>query len=112
MKKIAMVMVLVMTVAVAAFAASNDWQQNYGKVGRLYPANNGYYFTLVGGMTAMNPADGYYFVHINSPNYDKLVELLFHSASYGWTINAKTQAALDAGKHAVIEYFVVDVIKK
>ncbi|HDR04439.1 MAG TPA: hypothetical protein ENN84_04250 [Candidatus Marinimicrobia bacterium] len=109
MKKVALVLALILSVSVIAFAApTHDWQENYGKVGRLYPVAAGYYFTLVGGKTTMNPASGYYFLEKSHANYDKLAELIFWSAAYGWKINVHCKPAKNARGHAVIDYLLVD----
>lgn len=98
--------------SVNAQAKNPHVQHNYGRVGLLYPTDSGYYFTLVGGKTSMQPKDGYYFVVSTHKNYKSLTELLFRAAEMGWTINVRTEDALDAKGHARVNYFTVKTNNK
>ena len=85
-----------------------NWDQNYGTVKLLYPEPNKTYFTLTGGVTAMKPSAGYYFVPRAHANYDAMIRLLYLAAQNRWTLKTRTQPTLDANGHAEVIYFVVE----
>ena len=53
--------------------ANPNFEQNYGKVKRLYVEAGGVYFSLTGGVTAMKPVNGYYFIPKTHQSYADLV---------------------------------------
>lgn len=89
--------------------ANYDFEQNKGKIARLYPDENQLYFRLggTGSATAMKPQDGYYFVPLTHANYKALVDLVYLSAERDWVVKTRTKPALVAG-HAEVVYLVVD----
>ena len=89
--------------------ANPNFEQNYGKVKRLYVEAGGVYFSLTGGVTAMKPVNGYYFIPKTHQSYADLVQLLYVSAFNRWPIQVRTEAALNANGHAHVVYLVVDL---
>ena len=94
--------------SVEAQPVKYGFEQNSGVVKRLYPEPNGTYYSLTGGQTAMNPANGYYFIPKTHPNYDALLRLLYLSAEKRWTLKTRTQPSLNTNGHAEVIYLVVD----
>ena len=98
--------------SLSASAAPYDFENNYGKVKRLYPDGGGIYFTVGGPGTQqqMHPQNGYYFISAGQTNYDKLIGLVYLAAQNGWTLKIRTQPSLDAGhaNAADVIYLVVD----
>lgn len=92
----------------ALIAAPYHDVQNYGKVGRLYPSDTGYFFTLKGGRTDMNPKNDYYLIHRTHKNYEAITDLLFRAAEQGWKISVRTEESLDSNGHARVMYIVCD----
>jgi hypothetical protein len=74
--------------------------QNYRKVGRLYPSDTGYFFTLKGGKTDINPKNDYYLIHRTHKNYEAITDLLFRAEEQGWKISVRTEESLDSNDHA------------
>ncbi len=89
--------------------ANSDFEQNKGKITRLYPEGNKTYFTLggAGAKTAMSPNNGYYFIPATHGNYRALVDLLYLCTVHGWVLQVRTQPAL-VGGHGEVVYLVVD----
>jgi hypothetical protein len=90
--------------------ANNDFEQNKGKIKRLYPDGTELYFSLggAGSVTAMNPANGYYVIHNSNANYIVLVDLVYLCAEHGWTLKVRTQPNLNSNNIAEVVYLVVD----
>ena len=80
---------------------------NYGRVTLLYPDTGGVYFQLVGGKTAMQPKDGYYKLLVSHPNYRAMYDLLYRAAEKRWKLYVNCDPKLNAGGHAIANYFVV-----
>ena len=78
------------------------------KVKRLYGEAGGVYFSLTGGVTAMKPVNGYYFIPKTHQSYADLVELLHKAALNRWPVQVRTQTTLNANGHAHVVYLVVD----
>jgi hypothetical protein len=101
-------------VTTAGIAATTDWnfEKNHGRITRIYPEPNGVYFTFGGQpgqwQTAMNPANGYYFIPLTHPNYKSLVDLLYLAAEHDWNLQARTQPALGTAGRAEVIYLVQD----
>lgn len=95
-------------------AAATNWnfEKNHGRITRIYPEPTGVYFTFGGQpgqwQTAMNPANGYYFIPLTHPNYVSLVNLLYLAAEHDWNLQARTQPALGAAGRAEVIYLVQD----
>jgi hypothetical protein len=89
--------------------ANFDFEQNKGKIARLYPDKKQLYFRFggAGSVSAMPPPGGYYFIPLTHPNYHALVDLVYLSAERDWIVRARTEPALVAG-HAEVIYLVVD----
>lgn len=98
--------------AAAAPASNWDFNQNYGRITRIYPEPAGVYFSFGGKVgqwqTAMNPANGYYYIPLSHPNYRSLVDLLYLAAEHDWTLKARTQPALGTAGRADVIYLVQD----
>lgn len=98
----------------AAPAPPTNWnfEKNHGRIKRLYPSPDGVYFSFGGQpgqwQTAMNPANGYYFIPVTHPNYQSLVNLLYLAAEHDWNLQARTQPTLGAGGRAEVIYLVQD----
>jgi len=80
---------------------------NYGRVTLLYPDRGGVYFSLIGGKTAMQPKDGYYYLPMNHPNYQPMYDLLYRAAEKRWRLYVNCDPKPTAGGHATANYFVV-----
>lgn len=99
--------------AVATAAPTNwNFEKNHGRITRIYPEPGGVYFTFGGQpgqwQTAMNPANGYYFISATHPNYQNMVNLLYLAAEHDWNLHARTQPTLGAAGRADVIYFVQD----
>jgi hypothetical protein len=90
--------------------ANYDFENNLGKIARIYPDGNGLFirFGGPGAKTAMHPTNGYYQLPITHPNYQAMVNLVYFSAQNGWTVAARTSANLESDGAAEIVYLVVD----
>jgi hypothetical protein len=88
-----------------AWAVAN----NYGRVTLVYPDPGGVYFQLLGGKTAMQPKDGYYYLPISHPNYQAMCDLLYRAAEKRWKLYVNTEPKLDAKRHAIAYSFVVNL---
>ena len=95
-------------ISVPALAQNWSFQNNFGRVRRLYPDQGGVYFTLTGGQTSMNPQNGYYRLLRSHRNYESLVDLLYMATENRWTLQVRTENQLDSNGHAQVNYFVVD----
>jgi hypothetical protein len=93
-------------------AAPFGFGQNHGRITRLYPEPTGIYFTFGGKpsqwQTAMNPANGYYYIPTTHTNYKALVDLLYLAAENDWNLMARTQPTLGVGGRADVIYLVQD----
>jgi hypothetical protein len=102
----------------AVSAAPTNWnfEKNHGRITRLYPEPGGIYFTFGGKagefQTAMNPANGYYFISNTHPNYQTLVNLLYLAAEHDWNLQARTQPALGTAGRADVIYLVQDFTRQ
>ncbi len=89
-----------------------NFEKNHGRIKRLYPSPDGVYFSFGGQpgqwQTAMNPANGYYFIPLAHPNYQSLVNLLYLAAEHDWNLQARTQPTLGTGGRAEVLYLVQD----
>jgi hypothetical protein len=98
----------------AALAPPTNWnfEKNHGRIKRIYPEPTGVYFSFGGQpgqwQTAMNPANGYYYIPLTHPNYKALVELLYLAAEHDWNLQARTEPALGTGGRADVIYLVQD----
>ena len=96
--------------SVALAANTYEPNENFGKIKLLYAdASQGYYFSLTGGKTAMNPKRGYYYVPQTHKNKSVIVDLILRAAERGWTIKVRTQKALDKNGYAPVEYILVEM---
>jgi hypothetical protein len=86
----------------------NSSDQNFGRIGRLYPDDGGVYFRLVGGKTDMNPTSGYYRLEVTHANYNAMLCLLYLAANMAQSINVETAPNLSADGFAIVSYFYVD----
>lgn len=99
---------------VTAPAPPTNWnfEKNHGRITRIYPEPGGVYFTFGGHpgqwQTAMNPANGYYFIPLTHPNYQNLVNLLYLAAEHDWNLQARTQPTLGTAGRAEVIYLVQD----
>jgi hypothetical protein len=93
-------------------ATTFNFEKNHGKIKRLYPTTDGVYFSFgmnaAESQTAMNPTNGYYFIAVNHPNYNALVDLLYLAAQNRWNLQARTQPTLGTGGRADVIYLVQD----
>ena len=102
----------------AAPAPPTNWnfEKNHGRITRLYPEPGGVYFTFGGNpneyQTAMNPANGYYFISNTHPNYQSLVNLLYLAAEHDWNLQARTQPTLGTAGRADVIYLVQDFTRQ
>ena len=96
----------------AAPATNWNFEKNHGRITRIYPEPTGVYFTFGGKPgqweTAMNPANGYYYIPLTHPNYKTLVDLLYLAAEHDWNLQARTQPALGTAGRAEVIYLVQD----
>jgi hypothetical protein len=87
-----------------------NFEKNHGRITRIYPEPTGVYFTFGGQpgqwQTAMNPANGYYYIPLTHPNYKSLVDLLYLAAEHDWNLQARTQPALGTAGRAEVIYLV------
>ncbi len=101
-------------VTTAGTAAATNWnfEKNHGRITRIYPEPTGVYFAFGGQpgqwQTAMNPANGYYFIPLTHPNYQSLVALLYLAAEHDWNLQARTQPTLGTAGRAEVIYLVQD----
>jgi hypothetical protein len=103
---------LAVTAAAAALPTNWNFEKNHGRITRIYPEPTGVYFTFGGKpgqwQTAMNPANGYYYIPLTHPNYKSLVDLLYLAAEHDWNLQARTQPTLGTGGRADVIYLVQD----
>jgi len=91
-----------------------NWQfeNNHGRITRIYPHTDKLYFRFGGKSTEvktdMNPAAGYYFIPLTHPNYKALADLLYLCAEQDWNIFARTKETLDSAGYAEVIYLVQD----
>lgn len=101
-----------LTNGAAPQATNFDFGNNHGRITRIYPESTGVYFTFGGKpserQTAMNPANGYYFIPMSNPNYRALVDLLYLAAEHDWNLRARTEPTLGFGNRADVVYLVQD----
>ena len=95
---------------------SPGFANNRGRIKRIYPEPTGVYFAFGGNpgewQTAMNPANGYYFIPMSHPNYKTLVDLLYLAAEHDWNLQARTQPTLGIGGRADVIYLVQDFVRQ
>lgn len=98
-------------VMTTAAVPQSNFEGNHGKIKRIYPDTTGVYFRFGGNpgefQTAMNPANGYYFIPMTHPNYQALRELLYVAAVNRLNLQARTQPTLIGG-YAHVIYLVQD----
>lgn len=101
-----------MKTAAAVPVTNWNFEKNHGRITRIYPYLDGVYFTFGGQpgqwQTAMNPANGYYFIPLTHPNYQSLVNLLYLAAEHDWNLQARTQPTLGNAGRADVIYLVQD----
>lgn len=85
-----------------------SWVNNYGLIKRLYPSTDGFYFSLKGGSTAMNPKSGYYKISLDHENYDALVDVLLMAACKSQILKVRTEPKLNKKGIAEVRYLVLD----
>jgi hypothetical protein len=101
-----------LTTVAAPLATNFNFEKNHGRITRIYPEPTGVYFRFGGKagewQTAMNPANGYYYIPMSHPNYRALVDLLYLAAEHDWNLQARTQPTLGTGGRADVIYLVQD----
>lgn len=89
--------------------SSENWSQNFGTIERIVPTpSSQIVFRLTGGMTAMNPTNGWYALEKTHPHYDATVDLLVKAAENQWVVFVQSEPALNHLGRAIVVFIAID----